>query len=99
VGFLELQGAVLIETVLLSIFMTWLYNGSRGSLFPVCLFHANFDTVLSSVTGMHPNPNSIALFAGPVLGIIAIVVIIVRFGPANLATGPKVTTPPEVNTP
>jgi uncharacterized protein len=70
----------LINMIFASIILTWLYNGTRGSLLMVIIFHALFDWLSVSDAG--------GQYAAMIMGATAIawaVFVMIRYGAANLS--------------
>lgn len=63
-----------------SILLTWLYNGSRGSLLVVAIFHAAIDVVFTSA-----NTLPVAVNAAGALITVWGVIVVVTVGPAYLS--------------
>ena len=63
-----------------SVLLTWLYNGSRGSLLVVAIFHAAIDVVFTSTTA-----SPVAVNAAGALITVWGVVVIITAGPAYLS--------------
>jgi len=76
----------LVNMIFASILLTWLYNGTRGSLLMVIIFHAFFDWLSVSDAG--------GQYAAMIMGATAIawaVFVMIRYGAANLAPVEKQT--------
>ncbi len=70
----------LISVIMASMFNTWLYNSTRGSLLMIIIFHALFDFILVSSAGSDLTP---ALMT---VGVIFLAVRAVKvYGPINLS--------------
>jgi membrane protease YdiL (CAAX protease family) len=63
-----------------SVLLTWLYNGSRGSLIVVAIFHAAIDVVFTSAEGSSTAVNA----AGALITVWGVVVVVVA-GPTYLS--------------
>ncbi len=84
-GFLLGFSMLLFSVITASIVFTWLYNGTRGSLLMIVIFHGLFDYLAVSSAG--GQASAIVMSAGIVLwGIRAYQV----YGPANLSPEGKV---------
>lgn len=71
-----------------TIFLTWLYNSTSGSLLIVILWHGTYNFITASRAGE-------GLIAAIVTAFVMVwaVVVVVWFKPANLSHRPKVTAP------
>jgi uncharacterized protein len=78
---------LLLSILAASIIFTWLYNSTRGSLLIVILFHALFDLLSVSRAGVG---SVAAIMSAGVM--IAAVLIVFLFKPANLSYEQKQTT-------
>jgi membrane protease YdiL (CAAX protease family) len=84
-----------ISGVIMSIFYTWMYNGTRGSLLIVVLLHAATNLPLSVVYEPLHEHVMPAFWTFNAILALAAVVLIARTGPATLSrTHPKQTATP-----
>jgi len=78
--------AFLISIVALSVLMTWIFNGTRGSVLMACLLHWTMNTCL----GLGQMP--LGVFTAATLVIAATVVVLVT-GPTHLSRSPEQDSP------
>jgi len=62
-----------VSITLLSVLMTWVYNNTNGSLLPVLLLHTAFNWAQAMFPILDSDPASLALVAGLVLAVAAVV--------------------------
>ena len=82
----------MMHTMAVSILYTWLYNGTRGSLLLVTLFHASSNTagVFMPMANTVSGENMGAYIAFVLLEVVVAIIITVRTGPRRLSrTEPK----------
>lgn len=91
--FLYVYDLTLVPMILLgmltgTIFLTWLFNSTAGSLLFVILWHGSYNFITASKAGE-------GIVAAVVTAFVMIwaVVVIISFKPANLSHRPKVITP------
>lgn len=81
--------AFVVWTIGLSILFTWLFNETRGSLIVVILFHTSIN--LAAFLPAAVGSTGAASFLYAIVTWIVALVIVFRFGRANLASSPAVT--------
>ena len=82
-------GAFVVWTIGLSILFTWLFNETRGSLIVVILFHTSIN--LAAFVPAAVGSTGAASFLYAIVTWIVALVVVSRFGRANLAHSPAVT--------
>ena len=82
-------GGFVVWTIGLSILFTWLFNETRGSLIVVILFHTSIN--LAAFVPAAVGSTGAASFLYAIVTWIVALVVVSRFGRANLAHSPAVT--------
>jgi CAAX protease family protein len=82
-------GAFVVWTIGLSILFTWLFNETRGSLIVVILFHTSIN--LAAFVPAAVGSTGAASFLYAIVTWIVALIVVSRFGRANLANSPAVT--------
>lgn len=75
----------LVMVITITIYLTWLYNNTRGSLIITVLAHFSYNLTgfLTGVLGLMP-PMIFYMTAGPLLGLVVIAILLV-FGPRHFS--------------
>ena len=83
----------LVLVVTLTIYMTWLYNNTRGSLIITILAHLSFNMTgfITGQLGLMP-PMLLYMTVGPMLALIVVAILFV-FGPRTLSKKPAAELP------
>jgi membrane protease YdiL (CAAX protease family) len=86
-------GPYLLQIVVFSIWFTWLYNNTNGSVLSVIIFHAMMDLTLLTIFPVTSvfEPNSLPVLSMYVLGVIILIAVLVVYGPQRLMRGTKKT--------
>jgi membrane protease YdiL (CAAX protease family) len=93
-----------VSTIALSVIMTWMYNGTGGSLLLVVLIHATFNLPLTLLIAPLGRQETLAFSLYVGLLVVAAIVVVIVAGPKHLsrkhkkqeegAAEPRVATPP-----
>jgi uncharacterized protein len=82
----------MVHIMAMSVVLTWIYNGTRGSLLLVVLYHASMNTVTMFVpiANTQSNANMGSYIGYVLLEVVTAVIIVIIAGPARLSrTQPK----------
>lgn len=90
-------GAFVVWTIGLSILFTWLFNETRGSLIVVILFHTSIN--LAAFVPAAVGSTGAASFLYAIVTWMVALVVVSRFGRANLASSPAVTVEDSIGRP
>jgi uncharacterized protein len=82
----------MVHTMAIAMILTWIYNGTRGSLLLVVMYHASINTVTMFVpiANTQSNANMGSYIAYVLLELVTAIIIVITAGPARLSrTQPK----------
>jgi membrane protease YdiL (CAAX protease family) len=82
----------MVHTMAIAVVLTWIYNGTRGSLLLVVMYHASINTVtlFVPIANTLSNANMGSYIGYVLLELVTAVIIVTMAGPARLSrTQPK----------
>ena len=87
-----------VHATALAILFTWVYNNTEGSLLPVILFHASYNSTITIVNIAWGSPGKFSfLVVETIVGLcIGAIIVVAFFGPARLALGREPSTAPSL---
>jgi uncharacterized protein len=93
---LSLYPAFVIQVIAVAVIYTWLYNGTEGSLLLAVFFHTALNAPLTLILlPLGPENVTLPFWLLSGLWVVAAIIVVAAFGPAQLSRRQRIQDPPE----